>query len=65
LQNSEFQSHFSASKINEIFLGFCVKNIRLEKQLLEIKLFENFDFYSTLFSKNMQKCLFPTDAQVV
>ena len=45
LQNSYFQSHFSASKINGIFLiFFSVKNIRLGGQLLLMKFFENFDF---------------------
>ena len=45
LQNSYFQSHFSGSKINGIFLNFfSVKNIRLGDQLLKMKFFENFDF---------------------
>ena len=45
LQNSDFQSHFSASKINRIFLNFfSVKNIRPGDQLLEMKFFENFNF---------------------
>ena len=38
LQNMYFQSHFSASKINGIFL------IRLGDQLLKMKFFENCDF---------------------
>jgi hypothetical protein len=45
LQNSDFQSHFLASKIHGIFLiFFSVKNIRLGVKLLQIKMFENFDF---------------------
>ena len=40
LQNSAFQSSFSASKINQIFLiFFSMKNIRLEDQLLKLKIF--------------------------
>ena len=51
LQNSDFQNHFPALKINGIFLNlFSVKNIRLGKKLLQMKSFENFDFFkSTLF----------------
>ena len=45
LQNLYIQSHFSASKINGIFLiFFSVKNIRQRDQLLKMKFFENFDF---------------------
>ena len=56
LQNLYFQSHFSASKINGIFLiFFSVKNIRLGDRLLYLNFFENFDFLSTLvFSKCAQ-----------
>ena len=44
-QNSEFQSHFSVSKIGPIFPNFfSVKNIWLGDQLLLQKAFENFDF---------------------
>ena len=45
LLNSDFQSNFSPSKINGIFLNlfFSVKNIRLGEQLLQMKFFENFD----------------------
>ena len=44
-QNSYFQSHFSASKINRIFLNFfSMKKILLGDQLLVMTFFENFDF---------------------
>ena len=40
LQNSYFQSHFSAAKINGILLiFFSVKNIRLGDQFLKMKFF--------------------------
>ena len=51
-QNSEFQSHFSVSRIGRNFpKKNSVKNIWLEDQLILMKFFENFDFYSTLFTK--------------
>ena len=56
LQNLYSQSHFSASKINQIFLiFFSMKNIRLDQLYLlyYMKFFENFDFLSTLFSENV------------
>ena len=44
-QNSEFQSHFSVSKIGWIFpKKISVKNIWLEDQLILMKFFENFNF---------------------
>ena len=44
-QNSEFQSHFSVSKIGRIFpIFFSVKNIGLKDELLLKILFENLDF---------------------
>ena len=44
LQNSDFQSHFSASKINRVFLILFVKNVRLVDQVLQIFFFDNFEF---------------------
>ena len=45
MQNSDFQSHFLASKIGQIFpKNNSVKNILLEDQLILMKFFENFDF---------------------
>ena len=41
-QNSDFQSHFSV-----------LKNTGLGDQLLIKNVFENFDFWNTLFSKNI------------
>ena len=43
--NSDFQSHFSMSKIGGIFLNFfSLKNIKKEDQLLLLTYFDNFDF---------------------
>ena len=43
--NSEFQSHFSVSKIGRIFpLKFSVKNIWLGDDHILMNLFENFEF---------------------
>ena len=50
-QNSDFQSHFSVLKIGWIFpKKFSLKNIGLGDQLLLKNVFENFDFYDTIFS---------------
>ena len=44
-ENSEFQSHFSVSKIGWIFQKKnSVKNIWSGDQLLLMKFFDNFDF---------------------
>ena len=53
-KDSDFQCHFLASKIGPIFpKSFSVKNIWLEHQLIFLNFFENFDFWSTLFYKNV------------
>ena len=53
-QNSDFQSQFSMSKIIQIFLNFfSLKNMILGAHFLLLTFFENFNFYSTLFTKNM------------
>ena len=44
-QNSDFQSHFSMSKIDRILLNFfSLKNIKKGEQLLLLSYFDNFDF---------------------
>ena len=49
---SDFQSQFSMSKIIQIFLiFFSLKNISLEEGFLLLSFFENFNFWTTLFSK--------------
>ena len=49
---SDFQSQFSMSKIIRIFLiFFSLKNISLEEGFLLLSFFENFNFWTTLFSK--------------
>ena len=49
---SDFQSHFSMSKIIRIFLiFFSLKNISLEESFLLLSFFENFNFWTTLFFK--------------
>ena len=49
-----FKVNFQHQKSKEYFwIIFSVKNIRLGDQLLKVKYFENFDFQSTLFSKNV------------
>ena len=52
-QNSDFQSHFSVSKIGQIFPFFSLENIGLGDQLLLKNVLEKFDFQNTLFSKNV------------
>ena len=45
LQNSYFQSHFSVSKINRIFLNyFSAKNIRVQDQLWKMKTLKTLKF---------------------
>ena len=49
---SDFQSHFCTSKIIRIFLNFfLLKNICLEEGFLLFLFFDNFNFWTTLFSK--------------
>ena len=49
---SDFQSQFSMSKIIRIFLiFFSLKNISLEEGFLLLSFFENFNFWTPLFSK--------------
>ena len=48
-QNFYFQSYFSASKINGIFLNFELTR----RSTFINEIFENFNFWSTLFSKNV------------
>ena len=51
---SDFQSEFSMSKIIRIFLFFfSLKNIILGANFSLLTFFDNFNFYSTLFSKMM------------
>ena len=50
------QSNFSVSKISRIFaIFFSLKNAKMGDKLLLITNFDNFDFQSTLFSKNAPK----------
>ena len=52
LQNSDFQSHFSMSKIVRIFLiFFSLKNIDLGQQLLSKTFFDKFNLKNNLFPK--------------
>ena len=52
LQNSDFQSHFSLSKIVRIFLFFSsLKNINLRHQFLLKTFFDKFNFKNILFLK--------------
>ena len=45
LQNSDFQSQFSTSKIIQIFLTFfSLKNINIGARVLILTFFDNFDF---------------------
>ena len=49
---SDFQSQFSTSKIIRIFLiFFSLKNISLGACFLFLSFFENFNFWTTLFTK--------------
>jgi len=49
---SDFQSQFSKSKIIRIVqIFFSLKNISLEEGFLLLSFFENFNFWTTLFSK--------------
>jgi hypothetical protein len=49
---SDFQSQFSMSKIIGIFLiFFSLKNISLKEGFLLLSFFENYNFWTTLFSK--------------
>ena len=44
-QNSDFQSHFSTSKIDRILLNFfSLKDIKKVVQLLLLLYFDNFEF---------------------
>ena len=49
---SDFQSHFSMSKIIQIFLNFfSLKNISLEEGFLLLSFFEKLNFWTILFSE--------------
>ena len=52
LQKSDFQSHFSTSKIIQIFTKKnSLKNINLEQQLLQKLFFDEFNFKDNLLLK--------------